>query len=438
MASTTVAVNKIRTLQDTAAAYLQWLWSIYKSKSAPVCSVGKDVLIVTRAFPPQITGGVFRPFSLAKYASRAGISVSVVCAEYDKEHHHPAGRELLDALPEHVKVIRINSDLLPSYEAFPRVDGGFCHALEVFKRVLKERGSVGPKIIFATGPPFNSFVAGYFLARYFGSKLVLDYRDEWTECPFHFVRVGKFDRWWEERCLKFADRVIFTTDSQRKHNISRFPDYDQTKCIVIPNGWDTEDAAVDESSIPQCCCHSGRFEIALLGYLGGHNSPDIFLETLASILSRRIDLREKVLIKFVGHKDEEQRLLIERFPYPGVVLNVPPVTKNSANVIMRNSDALLLDNNSNFSRYIPGKLYEYLASKTPIIVCGAGGEIANIVTTLDAGVVITDIELHLEYILDQMLPCKGYKNDSAALDKWLHAHTRENLAKTMCTMFDKL
>ena len=59
--------------------------------------------------------------------------------------------------------------------------------------------------------------------------------------------------------------------------------------------------------------------------------------------------------------------------------------KDLANAMIRDSDVVLLLTPSGMERYIPAKLFEYLASGKPVLVHGSAGEASRIVKELGAG-----------------------------------------------------
>jgi len=145
--------------------------------------------------------------------------------------------DLLNTIPDRVDIFRAT----PATHAltnnwFPNIDGGFINALNLFSDVKAKLLRDPPSIVLASGPPFHSFVAAYYLSRYFRATFAIDYRDEWTECPFDFVSAGRFDRYWERCCLKKADVVIFTTKSHLEHQLQTFKELRREQCSVIPNG----------------------------------------------------------------------------------------------------------------------------------------------------------------------------------------------------------
>jgi glycosyltransferase involved in cell wall biosynthesis len=106
--------------------------------------------------------------------------------------------------------------------------------------------------------------------------------------------------------------------------------------------------------------------------------------------------------------------------------------------VMQSVDLLLILNPPTIHRYIQGKLYEYIASGTPVLVFGRGGEMADIVSSLDAGIIVDDkVENELAHVLNnfnsQIRPI-----NSAKIDQWLKSRQRNVLALSMFEHLDKL
>ena len=445
--------QKIMTVLDTIATYHSMgktalssrVGHRFKEKSGNGMKRIKqrDLLLLAWLFPPIISGGVYRPLSLVRYGTELGWKISVICGTvWDKPT--TAGSYLLQFVPKEVALWRLkDANHHPSYLWSPRISGGFDNALRIFsvgKKVLQDNP---PATILATGPPFHSFVAAYYLARYFRSKLVLDYRDEWTECPFDFVQLGNADRKWETICLQHADRVFFTTDSQRSHQLASFPILDPKKCRVIPNGWEPDgfvNGSIHQDGKEQDAQRDVRKRsISYIGTLGKHSLPGKFLRAVETILRRREDLRNSLEFQFVGQADTVASKEVQEFPFKENIRLIRLVPKDIAIRMMEDSNALLLLNNEQLSRYIPGKIYDYMASGTPILVFGNGGEIGSLVTKLQRGFVVDENDVDaLENILDTLVSynIKMERNDK--FNEWLSLHTRKKLTEKMLVDIENL
>jgi len=289
----------------------------------------------------------------------------------------------------------------------------------------------------ASGPGFAGFVAAYYMARTWGAKLVLDYRDEWTECPFPFVKPGLTDRLWEARCLDRADAVVFTTRSQLRHQVSVFKQLTEDMCHVVPNGFEPADFPQDS---PGAAAGNGPgLVVSFVGGLGLHTLPGRFLQILAEVLDRREDLRARLQIRFVGDKAPDAVKQLDSFPWPAVLKSIDHLSKPEAARLMRKSSALLILNAPGFERYVPGKLYAYLAAGPPVLLYGEGGEMGTIVSNLNAGLVIPrDSPAAVESALDKLAAPEGIHTDRDSVKEWLSAHTRHRMADRMMAVINSL
>src|SRR6185436_18170389 len=91
---------------------------------------------------------------------------------------------------------------------------------------------------------------------------------------------------------------------------------------------------------------------------------------------------------FVGQKSAKAREQLSAFPHTETIELIDEVPKPDSLQIMRNADAVLVINEIALNRYLPGKLYEYLAMGTPVLVYGDGGEVATLIKRFDAGCVV--------------------------------------------------
>lgn len=400
----------------------------------------RHVLMMVGAFPPTVTGGVYRPLSLARHARDNGWQMTVFAHSASANASH-VGDQLLATLPSEVVIERIEPD---SFRMPPRltleVDGGLVNALRLVRAVLATRPPREP-VLLVSGPPFHTFVAGYFLQRLLDAMLVLDYRDEWSECPFTFVAGGQRNRWWEERCLASADRVIFTTASMRDHALSRFPMLDAASTRVIENGADSSGSAAEGArEWPDTeLARDSACVISFLGFLGNHTDPTSFLTAINAVLARREDLRERLRIVWVGHKGGAQAQVLAQLDSFGVCQSVSQLSQQEARRIMERSTLLLLIVNRDMDRYRPGKLYAYLATDTPILVYGSVGETGRVVQQLRAGEVVPDGDDEaLEVALDAVLSRKEGRVPSPERRSWIRSHDRAVLANRLFAELDRL
>jgi len=292
----------------------------------------------------------------------------------------------------------------------------------------------------ASGPPFHNFLASYYIARYYQAKLVLDYRDEWTEGTRAFVKLGSVDRKCESRCLREANAVIFTTESMQAAYLAAFPEIALAKCRVIPNGWEPEEYEAANHLSSDTFTQNDKVVVSHVGTLDDHMLPKDFLDTLEVVLARRHDLRRRIKFYFLGKTGPRAMEQLQNFAYQDILeLNPQYVPKPEAISTMQQSSALLILNGPECCRILPSKIYEYLATGRPILVFGDSGETANLIRRLNAGIVIPmrhteDLERSLDKLNHKEEPEKG----RGLTEGWLNSHTRQLMAKRMINLLNQL
>lgn len=368
-----------------AAAYLAASW-MPRARSRVRASGPPHLVLLARHLPPTVNGGVYRPLALLEEAARRGWEVTAVSGEA-QPWHPEAGQELARRIPATCQVVRWEKEATDADpRRIPEVDGDFETVVPIVGATRKALGQKRPSLVLATGPAFVEFIAAMVLGASYRVPYVLDYRDEWSECPFDFVLKGRSNRFWESRTLSRAALVTFTTEAQRQHQIERFPVLTRERSAVIPNGWDNLASASGHPPAP--VKNMGVPTIAFLGNLSSYTSYPTFLAALRDALAMRPDLGGRIRLVFVGIKVPEAQEALAAFPVSGVLESLDQVTLSEAQAIMRRSDALLLLNPRDFSRYIAGKTFEYAASGRPILVYGEGGETARLLSGYQAATIV--------------------------------------------------
>ncbi len=393
-------------------------------------------MLLAWEFPPQVTGGVYRPLSFARHAAASGWRAEVVCGP-SPDLPSEAGRYLAGLLPADVPVTRVSADSGTHPWPLSKIDGGIMNALSIFEAAAARIKPGEGGVILASGPPFASFVAGYWLARRTGWKLALDYRDEWTENPHGVIRCDRANRKWEARCQAKADAVLFTTQSQLEHQVAMFPGLDRAKCEIVYNGWESSDfeSIVNDSTEP--LVSRDHVTVTFVGNLGPWWEIETFLADAVDAIKVCPELAKRLQIRFVGRINPTVATAIKRFTPPLSILTTGELPKPEALSEMLNADLLLLPNPPRLARYIAGKTYEYVAAGRPILVHGTGGEIQQIVDQLGVAVVVAHRKPGL---LAETLMCAlaSFSKDVNKSQKWLTERTRESAARHLYELLDQL
>jgi glycosyltransferase involved in cell wall biosynthesis len=255
--------------------------------------------------------------------------------------------------------------------------------------------------------------------------LILDFRDEWSLCPFDFVKKNRFNNQIERICIKTASRVIFTTEHHKQNYALLYPKY-ASKFSVIANGWEASDFEPDVlNRAPKVV--STEPVIAHVGALSFHTDPYSFICCFNTLAEH---LRSIIKIKFVGKVALRYKQLAKKEPVKFSQIELMgQVPKSAVANVLDDSSMLLLLSNEGLQHYIPGKLYDYLVSGKPILVYGVYSESSRIVESLNAGIHVNENDSEGLYnAIEKILldPLAFYNNERV---DWIRSRTREELAK---------
>lgn len=425
----------LSTTIDTIQTYWATLNLIFRQTEPHHSSPSRHLAIFAWALPPNSNAGVHRPLSFIKYGSKLGWKISAFHAPAP-ENQSQHGYALLRQVPDQVTLHSVlPSKLRPSYRLTPQVDGGYCNAIEMAQYAIAALATNPPDAVLASGPPFHTFIAARFVAKHYNVPLILDYRDEWTECPFDFVNKHSNDVTWERRCLRSAAAVLFTTQSHIDHQVRTFRDLNPNKVHLLPNGWDADDFDAAASLASPPVQTDGNFVLSHIGTLAGHNMPIEFLRSIENAFEIHPLLRERLRIRFIGRRSAEADKQLRGFIYQQNIEIVDHVDKAKANQFMMESDALLLISAAGLERYLPGKLFDYIASRRPIIVSGQPGESADIVKYLGVGL---HVGKAIEFVEAFSSICEFNYTDSALVSSWLNEHRRDRLTSKLFSLIECL
>jgi glycosyltransferase involved in cell wall biosynthesis len=381
----------------------------------------RDVLLVSYYFPPSGGPGVQRALKFARYLPEYGYRPLVLTVPEDAEF--PArDPSLIAECPPSGQIIR--SSILEFYNLYRRLAGGGSRVpLDIQstsagtvpwrRRVLRRLrgaffipdGRMGwllpgtragiracrqrpVSAIWATGPPFTAHWIAARISAGTGLPLVLDFRDPWTRAPFYPPRPGwarRLDERLEHRCLRRASRVVTAFPSIGDDFLTRYPDLDPGKFSIITNGFDPSDFA-DLSPEP-----FPEWTLAHTGSIFASRIPHTLFDVLPGWLAQDPDRARRVRIRLAGRVDPALEPLLARPPLDAVVQYQGYLSHRDSVKLLVDSHLLLLlvVEDPQAGRFIPGKLFEYIGSGTPILALAPEGEAADLIRRTKAGRVVT-------------------------------------------------
>lgn len=423
----------------------------------------KKILIITYYWPPSGGAGVQRWLKFTKYLPKYGWDPMVFTPE--NPQFDLKDESLLNEINPDVDVLKF--PIWEPYGLFKRLTGtkklkqgqiledrsnGLLKKMSIFirgnlfipdPRRFWVKPSVnylndlirtnGVKHVITTGPPHSLHLIGLKL-KYHNPAITwfADFRDPWTEWDI----LKKFDllpftkkkhRKLEEEVLKVADVTLATGDKAGQD----FKRLGARRTAVFTNGFDlvrTTSQEEEKDSLKTTLLH--------LGMLNENRLPKTFFNLLENALAEgKFELKLKLtginsalVLAFIKEKKRlsESLEVSSSLPYHELQEEY-----NSADILL-----LLQTNSKESNSQLPGKLFEYLAQKKPILAFGdPTSDVAHILKETGSGMMIDyNDEEEIRAVVDQILQGNfGVDFKYEGIEKY----SREEITKSLVALLNE-
>jgi len=235
--------------------------------------------------------------------------------------------------------------------------------------------------IITSGPPHSLHLIGLNLKKELYLKWIADFRDPWTTIHYHkslrlMSKAKKRHKALEKEILSEANLIVVTSPTTKKE----FERITNKPIEVITNGYG------EFAEIPRVL--DASFSISHIGSLLSERNPKVLWEVLSEIASENIDFKNDLELKLAGIVSKE---IVDSIFNAGLKNNcklLGYISHSEALQLQQNSGVLLLVeiDSEDTKSIIPGKLFEYLAVKRPILALGPkGSDIENIINETKSG-----------------------------------------------------
>jgi glycosyltransferase involved in cell wall biosynthesis len=243
------------------------------------------------------------------------------------------------------------------------------------------------RAIYSTSPPNSSHLIAYLAKRKTGVPWIADFRDEWFDLPSLVLPTTlhrNIHYHLERTVVRNADWLIVASpafgEMLGKHGSLN------GKISTVTNGFDAEDFQ-NQSQSGNNGNGGSKFVISFIGLFHGATNPNSFLKSLRELIAEgKIDPK-KVSVRFVGANTIND---IDFADDHGICDFTGFVNHKEAIRYLCETDALLLIlSEDRGAGVIPGKTFEYLAARKPILaLVPPDGETAKIIRTTNSGVIV--------------------------------------------------
>lgn len=215
--------------------------------------------------------------------------------------------------------------------------------------------------IISSGFPFTCHIAGSFLKRISqGKPWIADYGDPWAYNPTFLLPKWRsfIDKKIESKVLKAANRIIVTTDKTKEHYLNLYHFLKPQDIEVITQGFSHEEL---KWISPET---TDKFRIVYTGIFYKTREPFVFFDALSSLK----DIWKDLEVIIAGDMpNDEYRQYAENKGLSEIVRFIGFVPRKRALSLQKGASLLLLIGNGGGIQ-VPGKVYEYIASRRPILL----------------------------------------------------------------------
>jgi len=235
--------------------------------------------------------------------------------------------------------------------------------------------------IVTTGPPHSLHLIGDGLKQKLDCRWIADFRDPWTSIGYHKkLKLTKSSqrkhKALENQVLNNADQIVVTSATTK----SEFEKSTEKPIAVITNGHDTDFGGGSNLD--------NRFTIRHIGSLLTGRNPKNLWKVLSEIARENEVFRTDFQLEFIGVVSQDVMDSLHRYELEPYLKMKDYISHAAALRKQRSSQVLLLiEIDSEETRgIIPGKLFEYMSAKRPILAIGPENwEVGELISQTQTG-----------------------------------------------------
>lgn len=429
-----------------------------------LCRV-KKVLIITYYWPPAGGPGVQRMLKFAKYMPQFEVKPFVLTIDENHAFYPVKDNSLLKDISPEITVIKTKSaeplKLLSRFMGKKEVpSSGFANhnkntlaskilrfirgnffipdarkswAKRVFPEACRLIEQENVQTLIISTPPHSTQLAGLKLKeKYPHLTYIADLRDPWTDIYYykdmlHTKWAKKLDAFYEQEVIKAANHILVVSPGIKEMFAAKYPGI-ALKITALPNGFDEDDFAI-ASNPPK-----GEFLISHTGTLADSYRPEVFFKAFKKLADTYSQYPVKAL--FVGKVSPGIRQIATDYKLGDKVTFKEYVPHEEVIKYQKNCTCLLLiiAEASNQKGLISGKIFEYLASRKPVIAIGPRhGDAEDILSYCEAGKIFSREEgdALLSYMEEKLI--QWSKNSDLDMEgNKIDLYSRRNLTRQLC------
>ena len=241
-------------------------------------------------------------------------------------------------------------------------------------------------VIISSGPPHSTHLIGLSLKNKFQIPWLSDFRDPWTNIDFY--KDLKLTKIADQKHKKLENDVLVQSDivlTIGKQLSKELKTLGAKRVEIIENGFDPQDFLDDTNHELD-----EKFSIAHIGSFTPSRNHLVLWKALSHLVDEQEEFKSKLEIKLIGKVDYSVLQSIKDFGLDTYLKKIEYVSHSEVIKHQKTSKLLLLmvNNTPNAKGIVTGKVFEYMASKRPILAIGPkDGDLGEILTRTSSGIV---------------------------------------------------
>ncbi len=258
------------------------------------------------------------------------------------------------------------------------------------KEIIKEHRI---DAVYSSSPPYTCSLIARKAAKMLDVPWVAGFRDPWTgfiSSPKRWFLPRYIDKKMEFNSFNEADAVECAWEGIIKDALGKYPALDRDKFHHVPNGYDSSDFPAVE------CAENDKFTVTYTGSLYGRRNPAGFFAAIESLIEQGKVNPKDIRLQFIGRFGAEVEEMYGKVSFRDSIVTHGYVPHRKSIEFLLKSDALLLivDESKESQEIVPGKVYEYIGVKKPIIaIAPQNSAIAKLLAETNSGSVAHQSEI---------------------------------------------
>ena len=427
----------------------------------------KRALVITYYWPPAGGSGVQRWVKFAKYLPSEGWQPVIYTPE--NPDFSSIDESLLKEIPSEAEIIK--RPIIEPYGIYRKLTGSKGQIKIEANPVRAGRGStlkrlsmwvrgnlfmpdprclwIGPSVRFlkkylrdhpvdvivSTGPPQSMHLIARKVSLATGIPWVADFRDPWTKIfYFKHLRLGKWaekkHHTLEQQVLDDATAVVAVSPLVQQE----FASMTSTPVHLVTNGY-------DESDYVEEVAQDSNFNVVHTGLLTAEGNPVELWKALGEKCTKDADFASKFRLVLAGKTDKKVLEDIKAAGLDQYLTDYGYIDHDKAVLLQRSASILILPirEEPETKAILPGKLFEYLAARRPILGVGTSeGAMATVLQQTGAGKIFNwddseDISTYIDHVWNNAKDGKEIIPD-ADIEKY----SRRMTTKRMVELFNSI